>query len=69
VKEAEQAVLSALGSVKGRGASGMDVTNQELLNVAVEVLERDGGVPGAAPVTLSSQELNYLSCFGWQLAV
>jgi hypothetical protein len=28
----------------------MDVSNQELLNVAVEVLERDGGVPGAAPV-------------------
>jgi hypothetical protein len=26
----------------------MDVSNQELLNVAVEVLERDGGVPGAA---------------------
>ncbi|WIA42374.1 hypothetical protein OEZ86_008379 [Tetradesmus obliquus] len=50
VKEAEQAVLSALASVKGRGASGMDVVNQELLNVAVEVLERDGGVPG--PTTL-----------------
>lgn len=48
VKEAEQAVLSALASVKGRGASGMDVVNQELLNVAVEVLERDGGVPGGA---------------------
>jgi hypothetical protein len=29
----------------------MDVSNQELLSVAVEVLERDGGVPGAAPVT------------------
>lgn len=28
----------------------MDVVNQELLNVAVEVLERDGGVPG--PTTL-----------------
>lgn len=40
--------MTALGSVKGRGASGMDVTNQELLNVAVEVLERDGGVTGAA---------------------
>eukprot|EP00882_Tetradesmus_deserticola_P008847 GHRQ01009333.1.p1 GENE.GHRQ01009333.1~~GHRQ01009333.1.p1 ORF type:complete len:417 (+),score=153.00 GHRQ01009333.1:317-1567(+) len=50
VKEAEQGVLAALSSVKGRGASGMDVSNQELLNVAVEVLERDGGVPG--PTTL-----------------
>ncbi|KAF6249504.1 hypothetical protein COO60DRAFT_1580714 [Scenedesmus sp. NREL 46B-D3] len=36
VKEAEQGVLTALGSVKGRGASGMDVTNQELLNVALD---------------------------------
>ncbi|PNW85211.1 hypothetical protein CHLRE_03g176350v5 [Chlamydomonas reinhardtii] len=47
---AEQAVLSALASARGRGKEGLSEEQLEQLNSAVEALEADGGV--ADPTTL-----------------
>ena len=46
VQEAEQQVLSVLGSVKGRGTSGLDADQLQELNAAIELLEKNGGVSG-----------------------
>jgi hypothetical protein len=48
VKDAEQQILSVLGSVKGRGTSGLDQQQQLELTAAIELLEKDGGVTGEA---------------------
>jgi len=37
-----------LGSVKGRGSSGLDPEQLQELNAAIELLEKDGGVAGGA---------------------
>lgn len=47
VQDAEQEVLSLLGSAKGRGTSGLDQQQLVELNAAIELLEQDGGVGGA----------------------
>jgi hypothetical protein len=46
VKDAEQQIQSVLGSVKGRGTSGLDQQQQLELTAAIELLEKDGGVTG-----------------------
>lgn len=38
--------MSALSSAKGRGKSGLDEEQQQILNSAIELLEENGGVPG-----------------------
>lgn len=48
MKDAEQQILSVLGSVKGRGSSGLDPEQLQELNAAIELLEKDGGVAGGA---------------------
>ena len=44
VRSAEQQIHDAIASATGRGKSGVDSTQQEALERAVEQLERDGGV-------------------------
>jgi hypothetical protein len=46
VHDAEQQVMDVLGSVKGRGTSGLDQQQLLELNAAIEFLEQDGGVSG-----------------------
>lgn len=46
VANVEQEVLSVLGSVKGRGSSGLEPEQLQQLNAAIEALEKDGGVAG-----------------------
>lgn len=50
LQDAEQQVLSALESAKGRGKGGLDPQQLLELNAAFELLEQDGGVPD--PTTL-----------------
>jgi hypothetical protein len=44
--QAELAVLDALQGAKGRGKEGLSDGALQQLNLAVSVLEGDGGVPG-----------------------
>jgi hypothetical protein len=46
LRQAEQAVLDALSSAKGRGKDGLSEEQLDQLNAAVAMLEADGGVIG-----------------------
>lgn len=57
VQDAEQQIAQILGSVKGRGSSGMDQLQLVELNAAIELLEKDGGVQGGC-----------MLCWQWPMA-
>ncbi|GAX78326.1 hypothetical protein CEUSTIGMA_g5768.t1 [Chlamydomonas eustigma] len=44
ITDAQSTVLTSLGSVKGRGKSGLDDVQKEELAAAVQILEADGGL-------------------------
>ncbi|BDA41845.1 probable plastid-lipid-associated protein 12, chloroplasti [Coccomyxa sp. Obi] len=62
-KHAADTILECLSGVQGRGKSGLDICQLEVLNAAVDELERDGGIqaPTTSPLLEGRWKLLYTS--------
>ncbi|CAL8460873.1 g404 [Coccomyxa elongata] len=62
-KRAVDTILKCLSGVQGRGKSGVDLSQLEALNAAVDELERDGGIqaPTSSPLLEGRWKLLYTS--------